>query len=192
MAGRYQVLFYIGALLAGVSVGLGTPGAAEWLARLVWPALAILLYATFCQVRLSDSLRAYRHRRFMTASLLANFVFVPLIAWALSLLLPPGPAVRLGVFMVLLVPCTDWFVTFTHLGRGDTRLAVALVPAQLLVQFALLRCTCGCSSGGSSPRPSQPAPSSRPSSDSSSPLWSWRHSRSGWPARRPERPGGWQ
>lgn len=39
---------------------------------------------------------------------------------------------------MLLVPCTDWFVTFSQLARGDTRLAVAIVPIQLLVQFAML------------------------------------------------------
>jgi ACR3 family arsenite efflux pump ArsB len=40
--------------------------------------------------------------------------------------------------MVLLVPCTDWFVTFTHLGQGIARLAVAVVPVQLWVQLGLL------------------------------------------------------
>ena len=40
--------------------------------------------------------------------------------------------------MVLLVPCTDWFVTFSRLGKGNTQLAMAIVPIQLLVQFALL------------------------------------------------------
>ena len=40
--------------------------------------------------------------------------------------------------MVLLVPCTDWFISFSHLGKGATGLAVAIVPVQLLAQIALL------------------------------------------------------
>jgi len=40
--------------------------------------------------------------------------------------------------MVLLVPCTDWFITFTHLAKGDTGRAMAVTPVVLLVQIALL------------------------------------------------------
>ncbi len=135
---RYQVLMYASALLGGAACGLLAPDPAGWLERLVWPVLAALLYATFCHVRASDALQAFRHWRFFAASLVANFGLVPILVWVLASLLPPDPALRLGVFMVLLVPCTDWFVTFTHLGQGSTRLAVAVVPAQLLVQLALL------------------------------------------------------
>ena len=135
---RYQVLIYLGALLAGAGVGMLAPDGAGRVEQLVWPVLAALLYATFCQVRTSDSLQAFRHWRFLAASLAANFGLVPVLVWALSSLLPADPALRLGVFMVLLVPCTDWFVTFTHLGQGSTRLAVAAVPVQLLAQLVLL------------------------------------------------------
>ncbi|MEX2430782.1 MAG: arsenic resistance protein, partial [Dehalococcoidia bacterium] len=126
------------ALLAGAGLGLVAPDAAGWLERLVWPSLALLLYATFAQVRPADALAAFRHRRFLMASIVANFLVVPGIVWSLGWLLPPDPAVRLGVFLVLLVPCTDWFIAFTRMGRGDTRLAIAVVPLQLLVQFATL------------------------------------------------------
>ena len=135
---RYQVIAYLAAVLVGGTAGFLWTTAAGSLELLVWPVLAVLLYTTFCQVSFRDTVQAFRHRRFFTASLLANFVLVPLIVWALSRLLPPDPAVRLGVFMILLVPCTDWFVTFTYLGKGSTRLAMALVPVQLLAQFALL------------------------------------------------------
>ena len=136
--GRYQLFLYITALLAGGSVSLLSSGGTTWLERLVWPTLTFLLYSTFSQVRLAGSLEAFKHGRFFTASLLANFTLVPGIVLGLSWLLPPDPAIKLGVFMVLLVPCTDWFVTFTHLARGDTKLAVAVVPVQLLAQFAFL------------------------------------------------------
>jgi arsenite transporter len=135
---QYQVLVYLGAVLAGAGAGFLMPGAGRALEVLVWPILAALLYTTFCQVQPSEARRAFRHHRFFAASLLANFLLVPCVVWLLSWLLPPDPAIRLGVFLVLLVPCTDWFVTFTHLGRGNTRLAVAVVPVQLAIQFALL------------------------------------------------------
>ena len=135
---RYQVVAYLAAVLSGVMAGILWPNMAERLEFLVWPVLAIMLYTTFCQVSFNDTMQAFRHQRFFTASLLTNFTLVPVIVWALSWFLPPDPAIRLGVFIVLLVPCTDWFVTFSHLGKGATRLAVALVPVQLLAQLALL------------------------------------------------------
>lgn len=135
---RYQVLLYVAALSLGAAAGLLAPGMTAPLERLVWPALALLLYATFYQVRPAEALTALRHRRFFGASLTANFVVVPLVAWGLSGLVPADPAVRLGFFLVLLVPCTDWFVTFSQLGGGQARLAVAIVPLLLLIQFALL------------------------------------------------------
>ena len=52
--------------------------------------------------------------------------------------MPADPAVRLGVLLVLLVPCTDWYITFTHLAGGDTGRAIAATPVNLIVQMALL------------------------------------------------------
>ncbi|MDP2729330.1 MAG: hypothetical protein Q8O55_02450 [Dehalococcoidales bacterium] len=135
---RYQIVIYLAVVLTGGMAGILWPAVAGQLDFLVWPVLAILLYTTFCHVSFGNLKQAFRHRRFFAASLFTNFALVPLIVWALTWLLPADPAIRLGVFMVLLVPCTDWFVTFTYLGKGATWLAVAIVPIQLLIQFVLL------------------------------------------------------
>src|SRR5690625_5575259 len=79
-----------------------------------------------------------RDRRFFVTALVANFVLLPMLVWALVGLVPADDALRLGMLLVLLVPCTDWFITFTHLGRGDTRRAIAVTPLNLLLQFLLL------------------------------------------------------
>ncbi|MFN4015572.1 MAG: arsenic resistance protein [Reyranella sp.] len=63
---------------------------------------------------------------------------IPLAVWGLLILVPDDPAIRLGVLLVLLMPCTDWYITFTHLGGGDTRRAIAATPVNLLVQLGLL------------------------------------------------------
>jgi arsenite transporter len=72
------------------------------------------------------------------AILLGNFVLNPLVVWLALQALPEDPALHLGVVPVLLVPCTDWFITFTQLGRGSTARAIAVTPLNLLLQFALL------------------------------------------------------
>jgi ACR3 family arsenite efflux pump ArsB len=135
---RHQVWIYLGTILVGLALGSIAPGVADTFEALLWPALGFLLYATFTQVPLTHLPDAVRDRRFMGAVLIGNFLIVPFVVWGLLAFLPDDPAIRLGVLLVLLVPCTDWFITFTHLGQGDTRRAIAATPVNLIVQIALL------------------------------------------------------
>ncbi len=135
---RYQVWLYLSAILAGLASGSAAPALASVFETLLWPVLGCLLYATFTQVPLAHLPDGFRDRRFMLALLSGNFVCIPVIVGLLLWLLPDDPAIRLGVLLVLLVPCTDWFITFTHLGRGDAGRAIAATPILLLAQLVLL------------------------------------------------------
>lgn len=119
-------------------LGTVAPGIGPGFEALLWPVLAALLYTTFVQVPLLHVRDAFRDRRFVLAIVLGNFVLVPLLAWLVLPFLPDDPALRLGVLLVLLVPCTDWFITFTQLGRGNTARAIAVTPLNLLLQLLLL------------------------------------------------------
>jgi ACR3 family arsenite efflux pump ArsB len=135
---RHQVWLYLALILAGLGLGSNAPGLSEAFEVVLWPLLGLLLYTTFTQVPLTHLPDAFRDRRFMGAVLVGNFTLIPLAVWGLLVLVPDDPAIRLGVLLVLLVPCTDWYITFTHLGGGDTRRAIAATPVNLLVQLALL------------------------------------------------------
>ncbi|HHP3706433.1 TPA: arsenic resistance protein, partial [Shigella sonnei] len=111
---RNQVWLYLGGILAGLVLGNLAPGMGSTLEYLLWPALVALLYATFVQMPLLHVREAFRDHRFVGAVLLGNFLFIPLLAWAMLQWLPHDPALRLGVLLVLLVPCTDWFITFSQ------------------------------------------------------------------------------
>ena len=135
---RHQVWVYLAAIAAGLAFGAAAPGAAALMDVLLWPALAALLYVTFTQVPLAHLSAAFRDMRFMAAVMGGNFVVLPVLVAALLALVPDDPAVRLGVLLVLLVPCTDWFITFTHQAGGDAQRAIAVTPAVLIVQILLL------------------------------------------------------
>jgi arsenite transporter len=135
---RHQAWVYLAAILLGLALGSAATGAAQRLEVLVWPLLALLLYATFTQVPLTRLPSALRDGRFVAAVLVGNFLVIPLAVWALLPLVGTDAAVRTGVLLVLLVPCTDWFLTFTHLAGGDTRRAIAITPVNLLVQLLVL------------------------------------------------------
>lgn len=135
---QYQVVVYLVAIGWGLFVGTTFPGSVGALEFTLWPLLGLLLYTTFTQVPLAHLGEAFSDSRFMMAAVVGNFLILPLVVWALIQLAPDIPAVRLGILLVLLVPCTDWFITFTHLGGGDTRRAIAFAPVSLILQILLL------------------------------------------------------
>ena len=135
---RNQVWIYLAAIAVGLVVGGGLPAVRALAEALVWPVLLVLLYATFVQVPLLHLRDAFRDRRFVAAAVVGNFVLVPLLVLVLVQVLPPDPALRLGVALVLLVPCTDWFISFAQLGGGDTPRAIAVTPLNLVLQLLLL------------------------------------------------------
>lgn len=135
---QHQVWIYLTAILAGLLLGWTMPGSTASWETALWPVLGVLLYATFTQVPLAHMTGALKDRRFLVTLIIGNFVLMPCIVWLLLALAPEDRAIRLGVILVLLVPCTDWFISFTHLGRGDTARAITAAPVLLVTQILLL------------------------------------------------------
>ncbi|MFO7704374.1 MAG: arsenic resistance protein [Halopseudomonas sp.] len=133
-----QVWIYLSAILGGLLVGSVWVSTGTFFEVLLWPALMLLLYTTFVQVPLLHLREAMRDARFVVAVLTGNFLILPVVAWLLVQWLPADPALRLGVLLVLLVPCTDWFITFSQLGNGNVPRAIAVTPINLLLQLLLL------------------------------------------------------
>lgn len=133
-----QIGLYAVALVAGMGLGLWHPSFGASLASLISPVLAVLLYSMFTQIPFLQLRAAFANRRFTAALLMVNFIIVPIVVWFLSLLLPEHPPLLLGVYLVLLTPCIDYVVVFTHLGRGNAQLVLASTPLLLLTQMLLL------------------------------------------------------
>lgn len=135
---RRQVWVYLAAIAAGMLMGSAFAGAGPALEALLWPALGLLLYITFLQVPLLHLRAAFTDHRFLAATVIGNFIVIPALVFLLISWLPADPVLRLGVLLVLLVPCTDWFISFSQLGGGDVPRAIAITPLNLLLQLLLL------------------------------------------------------
>jgi ACR3 family arsenite efflux pump ArsB len=133
-----QIPIYFAAILLAAAFGLLAPSLAHGLGVLVTPAIAVLMYAMFLQIPFLDLRESLSNKRFLSALLLANFILVPLLVWALTRGLVERPALLVGALLVLLTPCIDYVVVFTHIGKGDSRLMLAATPVLLLLQLALL------------------------------------------------------
>jgi ACR3 family arsenite efflux pump ArsB len=135
---KNQLFIYLAALSLGLILGLMAPEIGSRLEIAIWPLLGVLLYSTFTQVPLTHLREAFSKPQLLCAAIVGNFIIIPMVVVVLLLLAPNDAAVRLGIFLVLIVPCTDWFITFTQLGGGDTNGAIAFSPISLLMQMLLL------------------------------------------------------
>lgn len=145
-----QIPIYFAAVLAAIVFGLLASDTARQLEALITPAIAVLMYAMFLQIPFLDLRQGLGNRRFITALLLANFILVPLLVWAITRGLVEHPAILVGALLVLLTPCIDYVVVFTHIGKGDSRLTLAATPLLLLAQLVLLPVYLALMLGGSS------------------------------------------
>lgn len=127
-----------------LSVGVGlilapVAGLAPIAHALIVPLLAIMLYATFLPMPLQQVGRAIRHFNVTAASLGMNFLWTPVLAWGLgAIFLREAPDLWVGLIMLMVTPCTDWYLVFTNVAGGDVALATALLPFNLTLQIMLL------------------------------------------------------
>lgn len=67
-----------------------------------------------------------------------NFLAVPVLVALLAWPLPDEPGLRLGVLLVLLAPCVDWYVPFTRAAGGDAARALTSTPLLLAGQLVAI------------------------------------------------------
>jgi len=117
-----------------VAEGVETPASLAWLRQASCDTVQGFLFA---KPMPAAAFVGFVNQRFLGALMVSNFVVVPLLVALLVQFLPPDPMVRLGVLFVLLTPCIDYVVTFSHIGRADARLLLASTPALLIAQMLL-------------------------------------------------------
>lgn len=132
-----QTAIYFISVVTAVLIALVLPET-EKLDKAINPALALMLFVTFLQVPLASLKRNLTQIRFLAALLIVNFIVIPLLLAILVPCLPADPMIRLGILLVLLAPCIDYVVTFSHLGRADAPRLLAATPVLLIVQMLAL------------------------------------------------------
>ncbi|MEM9047241.1 MAG: arsenic resistance protein [Pseudomonadota bacterium] len=128
----------VGAILAGSVLGLTAPKAGASLSAGVDSTLLVMIFLLFFELHLKGLARGLGNLRFLALAWSANFLILPAIGFALaSLMLGHEPLFFAGLMIYFLAPCTDWFLGFTRMARGDTALGAALIPINLLSQLLL-------------------------------------------------------
>ncbi len=128
----------IGAIIAGALLGHFSPAVSEWLSTLVDYTLLTLVGLLFLGVRLDALFQVFKNIQFIVIAVLANFIIIPILGYGIaSLFLSEQPFFFVGLVIYFMSPCTDWFLSFTRLSRGNVLLGTALIPINMALQLLL-------------------------------------------------------
>lgn len=135
---RIQPLLILLAILIGLLIGQ-INAMASVADSFIIPALFAMMYGMFLSIPIRDLKTAFLNTKFAISSLVVNFIFTPLLAWALgALFLADYPALWIGFIMLMVAPCTDWYLVFTNIARGNRALTTSILPVNLILQLVLL------------------------------------------------------
>ena len=101
--------------------------------------LCLMLFGLFLEVPLPELKNSFKNVKFTSTSLIINFIWTPLFGYFLgSLFLKGNVDILIGFFMLILTPCTDWYLVFTKMAKGDLSLSLSILPINLVLQIVLL------------------------------------------------------
>lgn len=101
--------------------------------------LALMLFALFLDVPLNEIKNSFNNIKFTSTSLIINFLWIPLFGYFLgNLFLYGNVDLFIGFFMLILTPCTDWYLIFTKMSKGNVPLSLSILPINLVLQLILL------------------------------------------------------
>ena len=126
------------AIFLGLGIGHFLPASGETLDALVDPLVLGLLALIFFEVRFAPLREASRHLSFLSLAWITNFILIPVLGCAIAtLFFGQEPALFAGLLLYFLFPCTDWFLAFTRIAKGDVALGSVLIPINLISQLLL-------------------------------------------------------
>ena len=101
--------------------------------------LCLMLYGLFLEVPLKELKKSFKNIKFTSTCMIINFIWTPLFGYFLgNLFLNGNIDIFIGFFMLILTPCTDWYLVFTKMAKGNLNLSLSILPINLILQIVLL------------------------------------------------------
>jgi ACR3 family arsenite transporter len=141
---RYLPLWIALAMAAGLGLGTLVPGLDDALDALTIGTVSLpialgllaMMYPVLAKVRYEEMGRLTGQRRLMGASLALNWIFGPLLMFALAwLFLADQPEFRTGLIIVGLARCIAMVLIWSDLARADNQATALLVAINSLFQI---------------------------------------------------------
>ena len=136
---KLQPVFIIGAALIGIGAGKLIPPLEQYAGNGIEVFLMGMLFFVFLNVDVKEITKSFSDVRFSLAALIINFIFTPLFTFMLAKTFLAGRIdVQIGFIMLMVTPCTDWYLIFTSLANGNVPLGASILPLNLILQIVLL------------------------------------------------------
>ena len=135
---KFQTFTILGMVLIGILLGQVDIISmnAEYL---ITPALMIMLFLVFLQVPISEIGKSFKNIKFTTTAVIINFIITPIVIFILGrTFLSSNPEILIGFIMLMVTPCTDWYLIFTGMAKGNVALGSSILPLNLILQLLLM------------------------------------------------------
>ena len=131
-------MLVVAAIAAGMFIGTVSDRASGHLEGWINTTVLALIILLVIDIRIVEIPRVPGVKKWLAIVLATNFLAIPLIGFTIaSLGFPDNAAVATGLAIYFMAPCTDWFLGFTRLARGNVALGAALLPINLAIQLVL-------------------------------------------------------
>ncbi len=109
------------------------PSGFTWIAPYIVPLLGIIMFGMGLTLSANDFKEVFRRPKDVAIGVGAQFVIMPLLAFALATLLPVSPEVAVGVMLVGCCPGGTSSNVMTYLSKGDTALSVSITAVSTVL-----------------------------------------------------------
>ena len=135
---KFQSLVILFMLALGILLGqIGF--VQEYAEYLITPFLMVMLFLVFLQIPLKDILKSLKNLKFTLTAVIINFIWTPFLIFILGkIFLANYPELLIGYIMLMVTPCTDWYLIFTGIAKGNVALGSSILPLNLVLQLVLL------------------------------------------------------
>ena len=135
---KFQSFIVLGMVILGILIGQ-ISFIQTYSEYLIMPSLTIMLFLVFIQVPLKEIGSSFKNIKFTLASIIINFVWTPIVVFILGrLFLNNNSELLIGFIMLMVTPCTDWYLIFTGIAKGNVALGSSVLPLNLILQLLML------------------------------------------------------
>lgn len=126
------------AIIIGSCIGVYSPELGAAAGRFSDPTILILVFLLLFEVPLKGIFLGLSKWKFITVAWLVNFAVIPAVGFVIASLFLSGQSLfYTGLVIYFMAPCTDWYLGFTRMAKGNVELGAALLPINMLSQLIL-------------------------------------------------------
>ncbi len=126
------------AIILGSVLGLTSTTVANSASQFIDPTILVLVFLLLFEVPLKGVFKGITNIRFIGLAWALNFLIIPFVGYGIASLFLSGESLfYTGLVIYFMAPCTDWYLGFTRLAKGNVELGAALLPINMVSQLVL-------------------------------------------------------